>query len=100
MTYTNPSKKTSVTRTREQKKKVTVDMVRKTRMSQILKDLEATAERLDLLSNRCMGGLYPCSSCAAPEGRLRQWVQKQSQCRFARGDEVISSNFFYFLSGI
>ena len=99
MTYTNPSKKTSVTRTREQKKKVTVDMVRKTRMSQILKDLEATAKRLDLLS-QMYGGLYPCSSCAAPEGRLRQWVQKQSQCRFARGDEVISSNFFYFLSGI
>lgn len=48
LTYTKNSKKTSVTRTRGQKKRVIVDMVRKTSMSPVLKGLEAMAERLDL----------------------------------------------------
>lgn len=64
MTYTKHSKKTSVTRPWEQKKESSVDMVRKTRMSQILKDLEARAKRLNLLSNRCMGVISTQFMCS------------------------------------
>lgn len=64
LTYTKHSKKTSVTRPWEQKKESSVDMVRKTRMSQILKDLEARAKRLNLLSNRCMGVISTQFMCS------------------------------------
>lgn len=67
-------------------------------MSQILKGSEATAKRLDLILRKMgsyCGVLY--SSCRVPERETGMVDMETSRIgRFAGGNEVVCSYYFYF----